>query len=277
MKIARIIDTQGNTRLGIPQNDGQDNDTVQILQGNILFGLEPTDEIAEVRHWLSPVEPADIYCIGLNYKGHAAEIDMKEPEYPVVFMKPSTALQHPGMPVYNPAACEHGPELDYEGELAVIIGRTCRNVPVDEALDYVLGYTCGNDISARKWQMHAGGGQWVRGKSFDTFCPLGPVLVTPEDLPDPQNLRIRTRVNGETLQDGRTGDMIFSVAEIIRFLSRDTSLRPGTAILTGTPAGVGFTRNPPVWLEDGDEIEVEIEGIGTLRNPVEKLAADERR
>jgi len=162
--------------------------------------------------------------------------------------------------------------VDYEGELAVIIGRACRNVATDAALDHVLGYTCANDVSARRWQMHAGAGQWIRGKSFDTFCPLGPALVTADEIPDPQALGLRTTVNGQVMQDHTTGDMIFPVAELISFLSRDTTLLPGTVILSGTPQGVGFARKPPVWLQPGDEVTVEIEGVGRLTNPV--IAAD---
>lgn len=264
MKIARIIDTEGNVQLGIPV----DKSTINVLQGNILFGMTPTEKTAQVQRWLSPIEPADIYCIGLNYRAHANETGAKIPSQPVVFMKPSTATHHPHAPILIPKACEHGPEVDYEAELAVVIGRTAKDVTVEDALDYVLGYCCGNDISARRWQKHGGGGQWVRGKSFDTFAPLGPVLVTADEIPDPQNLAIRSVLNGTEMQSSNTSDMIFSVAELIAFLSRDTTLRPGTVILTGTPEGVGFARSPQVFLKDGDEIQIEIEGIGELSNPV---------
>ena len=131
-----------------------------------------------------------------------------------------------------------------------------------------MGYTCANDVSARKWQLNAGGGQWIRGKGFDTFCPLGPVLVTADEIADPQDLGIKTILNGQTMQDHTTGDMIFSVAEIISFLSQDTTLLPGTVILTGTPQGVGFARQPPIWLKSGDEVTIELEGIGQLNNSV---------
>jgi 2-keto-4-pentenoate hydratase/2-oxohepta-3-ene-1,7-dioic acid hydratase in catechol pathway len=158
--------------------------------------------------------------------------------------------------------------VDYEAELAVVIGKQAKNVPVAAALEAVLGYTAANDISARRWQKHGGGGQWVRGKSFDTFCPLGPVLVTADEIPDPQALTIGCELNGQQLQCGFTGDMIFSVAELISRLSRDTTLLPGTLILTGTPSGVGFTRNPPVFLSPGDRVRVSIEGIGILENRI---------
>jgi len=158
--------------------------------------------------------------------------------------------------------------VDYEAELAVVIGRTARNVPQQEALDYVLGYTCANDVSARRWQKRGGGGQWVKGKSFDSFCPLGPVIVTSDEIGDPQALGLRSILNGSVMQDGNTSDMIFPVARLIHLLSQDTTLLPGTVILTGTPSGVGFTRTPPVFLAPGDEIVVEIENIGRLLNPV---------
>jgi len=160
--------------------------------------------------------------------------------------------------------------VDYEGELAVVIGRTCRNVPRSEALEVVLGYACANDVSARDWQkqQRLGGGQWCRGKSFDSFAPLGPCLVSATAIPDPQALGLQTRLNGETVQAASTADMIFPVAEIIEFLSASTTLLAGTVILTGTPSGVGMAADPPRWLRSGDTVEVEIEGIGVLRNAV---------
>ena len=265
MRIARCIDTDGHTHWVEPLSDNH----AIVCRGHSIFdGLRSGDQEIEVANWLAPVAPPDIYGIGLNYRAHAAETGARLPENPVMFMKPSTALQHPGAAIALPRACDHGPEVDYEAELAVIIGKTAHNVEVAQALDYVLGYTCANDVSARRWQKHAGGGQWVRGKSFDTFCPLGPVLVSAEEIPDPQALPIRSVLNGRTMQSSNTADMIFSVAELIAFISRDTTLLPGTVILTGTPEGVGFARQPPVFLADGDTIEVTIEGIGTLSNPV---------
>lgn len=246
-----------------------DDGSAQVLAGSLWDGsLTETGETARVERLLAPIEPCNIFCIGLNYRAHAAETGAPIPEHPVVFMKPTTAVCGPGDPIRLPRACEHGPEVDYEAELAVVIGRTARDVPAERALDYVLGYSCACDVSARRWQKHAGGGQWIRGKSFDSFCPLGPVLVTADALPDPQNLTLGCRVNGVQLQQGSTADMIFSVAELIAFLSRDTSLLPGTLILTGTPPGVGFARTPPVFLADGDQVEVAIDGIGLLENPV---------
>ena len=158
--------------------------------------------------------------------------------------------------------------VDYECELAVVIGRDCKNVSASKAIDYVAGYTCANDVSVRDWQKSAGGGQWCRGKTLDTFCPLGPYLVTPDEIPDPQNLKIRTLLNGEAVQNWSTNDMIFTVAQIIEFLSGSTTLPAGTVILTGTPHGVGMASTNPRWLQPGDQVTIEIEKIGSLTNPV---------
>jgi 2-keto-4-pentenoate hydratase/2-oxohepta-3-ene-1,7-dioic acid hydratase in catechol pathway len=212
--------------------------------------------------------PANIFCIGLNYRKHAEETGAELPVHPVVFMKPTTAAIGPGEAIRIPAACEHGPEVDYECELAVVIGRPGRNIPEADALRHVKGFTCANDVSARRWQKNGGGGQWVRGKSFDTFCPLGPQLVALDQIGDPQNLRITTTLNGRVMQDSNTCDMIFAVPRLIAFLSRDTTLLENTVILTGTPSGVGVARSPQVFLKPGDEVTVEIEKIGRLTNPV---------
>ena len=158
--------------------------------------------------------------------------------------------------------------MDYECELAVVIGKAAKNVSKEKALDYVLGYTCANDVSARDWQRTFGGSQWCRGKTFDTFCPLGPVLVTADEIPNPNQLAIKTILNGKTMQDLNTNDMIFDVPTLISFLSGSTTLLPGTVILTGTPQGVGMAMNPPVWLKSGDVVTIEIEKIGSLTNPV---------
>lgn len=264
MKIARFRARNGAVQYGIPV----DESTARLLEGNLYGDLKETNDRLPVNKWLSPVAPVNIFCIGLNYRAHAEETGAAIPNQPVIFMKPTTAVAGPGDPIPLPACCEQGPEVDYEAELVVVIGRTAKNVPMERALEHVLGYTCANDVSARRWQKHGGGGQWVRGKSFDSFCPLGPVLVTADEIPDPQDLGVRCLLNGEAMQDGHTGDMIFTVAELIASLSRDTTLLPGTLILTGTPPGVGFARNPPVFLAHGDSVRVEIEGIGTLENPV---------
>jgi 2-keto-4-pentenoate hydratase/2-oxohepta-3-ene-1,7-dioic acid hydratase in catechol pathway len=176
-------------------------------------------------------------------------------------------VQNPGDPVMLPRRLK-SEQVDYECELAVVIGKRAKNVSREQALEYVLGYTCGNDISARDWQKDFGGSQWCRGKTFDTFCPLGPCLVTTDEIPNPNALAIRTVLNGEVMQDWNTDDMIFDVPTLIEFLSGSTTLLPGTVILTGTPHGVGMARKPPVWLKNGDLLRVEIEMIGTLENPV---------
>lgn len=264
MKIIRFIDPQGTECLGTPTEDGHAN----LLTGNPLEPGEYTSEIRRIETALPPLAVPNLFCIGLNYKAHAKEAGMDLPAHPPLFMKPTTTLSSHNSPIVIPAACDRGDEVDYEAELAVIIGKTARDVSVESALDHVGGYSCANDVSARKWQMHAGAGQWIRGKSFDGFCPLGPVMVTADEIPDPQTLAVRCMLNGEVMQDGHTSDMVFSVAEIIAFLSRDTTLLPGTVILTGTPPGVGFARKPPVYLKPGDHVEVEIEGIGKLSNPV---------
>jgi 2-keto-4-pentenoate hydratase/2-oxohepta-3-ene-1,7-dioic acid hydratase in catechol pathway len=268
MRIIRFEDNSGFVHYGRDGGDGQ----VEVLRGEPFSGLRASGEQAEVQRLLAPIEPVNIFCIGLNYRAHAAETGAPIPDQPVIFMKPTTAVTGPGAPILLPAACEHGPEVDYEAELAVVIGRNTRDVSADRALEHVLGYTCACDVSARRWQKHGGGGQWIRGKSFDSFCPLGPTLVTADEIPDPQALALRCVINGEVLQQGSTSDMIFSVAELIAFLSRDTTLAPGTLILTGTPPGVGFARKPPVFLAAGDRVQVEIDGIGVLENPVADAA-----
>jgi len=262
-RLIRFLDATGAIRHGEPVDDTLSE--AAVFAGDPLSGLTRTAEVLPVAKLLAPVNPPNILCIGLNYRRHAEESGMALPERPLLFLKPTSTLAHPGDPIIHPAATS---ELDYECELAVVIGRTAKNVSEDQALDHVLGYTCANDVSARDWQLRYDK-QWARGKSFDTFCPLGPVLVTPAVLPDPNRLRIRTRVNGETLQDSNTADMIFNVRQIIASLSANFTLQPGTVILTGTPEGVGMGRKPPRWLVPGDVCEIEIEGIGLLKNHVQ--------
>jgi len=269
MRIARFQDAAGAVHYGIPGDEGgRDQGYAFRLAGDLYAGLSETGERIAVNTWLSPLVPVNIFGIGLNYRAHAQETGAQIPECPILFMKPTTAVSGPGDPIVLPASCTHGPEVDFEAELAVVIGRTAKDVSEAQALDHVFGYTCANDVSARRWQKHGGAGQWVRGKSFDGFCPLGPVLVTADEIPDPQALDVRCLRDGETMQTGHTSDMIFSVAQLIAHLSRDTTLLPGTLILTGTPPGVGFARTPPVFLADGDQVRVEIEHIGGLDNPV---------
>ena len=264
MRILRFNDDAGDIRYGQDLQDGH----ATLLQGDPFLGVFSTGVRVPVCKILAPIHPVAIFGIGLNYRKHAEETGQEIPRYPVVFMKNPASLNHPGDPIHLPACSLKGPETDWEVELAVVIGRTTKDIDVSHALECVAGYTVGNDVSARRWQKHAGGGQWVRGKSFDTFCPLGPVLVTPDEIPDPQNLPLRLVLNGEVMQSSNTADMIFPVAELIAELSRDTTLLAGTVILTGTPSGVGFARNPPQFLQAGDVVEAIIDGIGTLRNPV---------
>ncbi len=209
--------------------------------------------------------PSKVVCVGLNYRDHAAEAGLEAPDQPILFAKWNNTLIGPGDEILIPREGR----TDYEAELAVVIGRRAQGVTPEEALDYVEGYLCANDITARDHQFDDG--QWVRGKSLDTFCPVGPAVVPRDQIPDPQNLRIRLWLNGELLQDSSTAHMIFSIAEIISFVSRTATLEPGDLILTGTPAGVGVYRNPPIGLKDGDELSVEIENIGVLTNPVRTL------
>ncbi len=217
---------------------------------------------------MPPTRPPAILAIGRNYAEHAAEMGSVAPDRPLVFMKNPASVIGDGEAIVIPSICrEHGPQVDFEGELAVIIDRDCRNVLASDALEFVRGYACANDVSARWWQKEGSGGQFCRGKSFDTFCPLGAVVPAAE-LGDPQSLAIRTRVNGRLMQESNTALMLFPVATLVAELSRGMTLLAGTVILTGTPAGVGAARNPPVFLGHGDLVEVEIERLGTLRNPV---------
>jgi len=263
MKILRCLDAAGAPHLAVIDQEG----VARRISGHIFSRWTATSEIVEVAKILPPVVPAQILCIGLNYRRHAMETGAKIPTHPVLFIKNIASVLSPGDAIQLPTHLASA-QVDYECELAVVIGRECKNVGRAEALDYVLGYTCANDVSAREWQKNFGGSQWCRGKSFDTFCPLGPWLVTPEEIPNPNALGIRTFVNGETLQESNTSDMIFDVPALIEFLSGSTTLPAGTVILTGTPSGVGMARNPPRWLQAGDEVTIEIDGIGRLTNPV---------
>jgi len=276
MRILRYRDRQGACRYAQLHDDGRCESLLgQLFGPDGQPGLRPSGQEAEVAQLLAPLEPMAILGIGINYRRHAAEFGSVIPTRPVLFMKSPAALQHPGAPIELPTALA-SEAVDYEGELAVLIGRRCKNVGVDEALAAVLGYTCANDVSARDWQKRPelGGGQWCRGKSFDTFAPLGPVLTIAAAIPDPNALAIRTELNGVRVQDGHTSDMIFRVAELIAFLSGSSTLLPGTVILTGTPEGVGMAANPPRWLKPGDRVSITIEAIGTLSNPVVAEGAD---
>lgn len=219
-----------------------------------------------------PLPIRHIIGIGRNYAEHAKEQAAAVPTRPMIFTKNPASACLDGDDIVIPAVCRDpqfgGDQTDFEAELCVIIGRHARDVAPELATTYIAGYCCANDVSARWWQKEGSGGQFCRGKSFDTFCPMGPRVVPPSELRDPQNLRIACRVNGATMQDSTTAEMIFPVATLISDLSRGTTLLPGTAILTGTPSGVGMARKPPVWLKHGDTVEVEIQGIGVLKNRV---------
>jgi 2-keto-4-pentenoate hydratase/2-oxohepta-3-ene-1,7-dioic acid hydratase in catechol pathway len=230
-----------------------------------LANSSPVDEV----HWIEDLrlgppipDPEKIICLGLNYRSHAEEIGFKLPEYPILFAKYRNALNGPTSPITLPDLSE---EIDYEGELAVVIRKQCKHVPAEKALEYVAGYMALNDVSARDLQFRTD--QWLSGKALDTFAPCGPILVIGE-ISDPQNLDITTRINGQVMQQGNTRNMIFSVADSIAYISQLMTLEPGDIISTGTPEGVGFQRKPPIFLKPGDTVEVSVEKIGSLKNPV---------
>ncbi|MDB5325943.1 MAG: 5-oxopent-3-ene,2,5-tricarboxylate decarboxylase [Phycisphaerales bacterium] len=260
MKIGRIA-LNGKTVHAKLLGDG----TAARIEGDLLGDWRVTDEILPADRLLSPLVPTDILCIGLNYRAHAAESGSAVPPTPMLFIKASSSLNHPGGDIVLP---RNSTMVDYEAELCVVIGKTARHVPREKALDYVLGYTCANDVSARDWQRDKalGGGQFARGKSFDSFCPIGPWIVTRDEIPDPNALRVRCILNEQVVQDSTTADMIYDVPALIASLSETMTLRPGSLILTGTPSGVGMGRTPPLWLKAGDRISVELEKIGRLDN-----------
>ena len=266
MKIIRFLSEAGKVFYGVP--DPGDWKQARIIDGNIYERFEVREKQVKINKLLPPVPAPNILALGLNYRSHADETNIRYPDTPILFLKSTNTLIGAGSPIILPrTGSDH---VDYEGELAVIIKRTVKNISVHQAWDAILGYTCGNDISARDWQFERQKGQWARGKSFDTFCPLGPFLVTKDEIPDPGRLKVRTLLNGKVMQDSSTANMIFDVPTIVSNLSQSMTLYPGTVILTGTPEGVGFTRQPPVFLKEGDTITVSIERIGELTNPVEQ-------
>jgi len=212
--------------------------------------------------------PGKVLCIGLNYRDHAEESNMPIPTEPVCFNKFSTAVIGPEATVEIPAVCQ---QVDYEAELVAVIGHPGRNISREEAFSYVAGYAVGNDVSARDWQIGRPGGQWLLGKTPDTFAPIGPYLVTADEIPNPHDLKIALRLNGETVQDSTTREFIFGIDEIIAHVSQLCTLEPGDLIFTGTPPGVGMARKPPLFLKEGDRTEVEIEGLGVLKNRIKQL------
>ncbi|HKL76050.1 MAG TPA: fumarylacetoacetate hydrolase family protein [Halanaerobiales bacterium] len=260
MKIARYL-YENEINYGVVKKD-----KIKKISGNIFsnFQIDNSFINKEEVEFLSPVIPPNIIAIGLNYKKHAEESGSKLPEKPLIFLKATTSLAGNNDLIKLPKMAPN--EVDFEAEMAVIIGEKAKDIEPDQALDYVLGFSCANDVSARDCQKKIDK-QWARGKSFDTFCPLGPVIET--EL-NPQNLKIQSILNGEIMQSSNTADMIFSVKEIVSYLSKNMTLLPGTVILTGTPEGVGFAREEPVFLKEGDEIEIKIENIGNLKNEVVK-------
>lgn len=266
MKIIRFISGQGEMLCGAYSSDH--SGSAIIMEGDIFGDYTLTKKQATVEKLLPPIVPVNILAMGINYKKHGDETAMSYPDQPILFIKATSSLTGPVSPIILPTA---GPALvDYEAELAVVIGKTAKNIRSDEAMDYIFGYTCANDVSARDWQLEKQKGQWARGKSFDTFCPLGPWIVTKDEIGNPDDLAIRAILNGRVVQESRTSEMIFDIRTIVSNLSRSMTLLPGTVILTGTPDGVGFTCQPPLFLKDGDIINVEIEKIGTLSNRVMK-------
>ncbi len=258
MKLVRFKDKTGRIENGILEQN-----TILKVQGSFLGEWARTNETVNVSDitLLAPIVPSSMLALGRNYKAHAEEGNDDIPTAPALFIKAVSTLNDPFSPIVLPKMAPN--EVDYEAELAVVIKKSARHVSEKEALDYVLGYTCANDVSARDCQRNDV--QWARGKSFDTFAPMGPWIET--EL-DPGNCKICCRVNGRLLQNANTSLMIFNVPYVISYLSQCMTLLPGTVILTGTPAGCGFAQKPPLWLKAGDTVEVEIEGIGIIKNPV---------
>ncbi len=268
MKIAQFYEESGRLRLGVLAGDlllpvELEGDLIDfITRAPESYPLGEGIAVTEVK--FAPVisRPTKIIALGLNYKDHARESKGQIPKVPLIFAKfPNSLIGHNDRIRWDASVTT---KVDYEAELAVIIGKTAKNVNEPEALDFVFGYTCANDVSARDLQF--GDGQWVRGKSLDTFCPLGPWAVTRDELGDGSGLAIRCKLNGNVMQESNTSMMIFPVAKVVSFLSRHFTLFPGDLILTGTPSGVGAFRDPSVYLKHGDMIEVEIEGVGVLKN-----------
>lgn len=294
MRICRFESTDGRAYTGRMIDDR----SAQPLEGECFGDHRYADQALAITRLLAPVEPPNIFAIGRNYRAHAEELGNVAPEQPLIFMKPTTSVIGPDEPIVLPASAPG--EVDFEAELVIVIGRTARRVSVDEARSYVFGYTCANDVSARDCQRHDK--QWARAKGFDTFCPLGPWIVREpavdaraigdpttrsdqaaraatqpsdgappaarETAFNPDRCVVLSRLNGQVMQNSNTGFMIHSCAQLVSYLSHQFTLRPGTLILTGTPEGVGMGRKPPVFLKAGDTIEVEIAGIGAIRNRV---------
>jgi 2-keto-4-pentenoate hydratase/2-oxohepta-3-ene-1,7-dioic acid hydratase in catechol pathway len=266
MRLARVSSGGDGAQARLAVQDGERFRPLDVDMASVLAGVapDPDGEVVTDPTLHAPVEPSKIVCIGLNYMDHIRESGLEVPQVPLVFAKFPSSLAGPADPIRIPADLTH--RVDWEVELAVVIGRRARHVAPEEALDHVFGYTVANDVSARDLQFSDG--QWVRAKSIDTFCPVGPVVVTADEVGDPQALRLTTRVNGELVQDATTDLMVFDVATLISFCSRAFTLEPGDLLLTGTPWGCGEFMEPKRSLSAGDVVECAIDGIGVLRNPV---------
>ncbi|KAI9488570.1 fumarylacetoacetate hydrolase family protein [Zychaea mexicana] len=274
--LIRFEDEHGNVRYGQPILSGSQLTVADVsggqlkaylIEGDVFGTHRVTSTVLSVKKVLAPILPPFYRGIGLNYRRHAEITKAKTPQNPIVFIKPPRTTAGPLDPIIIPTICQDG-QTDYEAELAVVIGKPCKDVSKEEALNYVAGYTACNDVSARKWQTQLCGGQWCFGKGFDSFNPIGPMIVSSKVMTDPNNVRLGTKINGKVLQDWNTSDMIFDVASIVSFLSQGSTLMPGEIICTGTPHGVGSILSPQVWLKDKDVCEIFVDGIGSLVNPV---------
>ena len=264
MKIIRFLDADGATRLGAVDAEVTTSappQTARLIEGSLLGSHRVTDEAATVTKLLYPIEPAMILGIGANYRAIFESSGRPMPEYPIVFFKLANALQNPGDPIVLPRTVLRADEVKYEGELCVVIGKGGKNILASQAMDHVLGYTIANDVSGSDWQRERVGMQWAKGKGFDTFCPLGPAIVTADEIADPADLRVVTRVDGKVEQDESVAGMVFAVSELIEFLSAAHTIADGSIILTGTPPGARFVK-------PGERIDITIDRIGTLSNPV---------
>lgn len=275
-RLVRFIAKDGKTYMGdaiLPRgvDDAGKATHAHVIHGNVFGEHRVTNDRLEIQQLLCPL-PRDavrtVRCLGLNYGQHARELNNPLPQHPVIFYKPLPALSGPFDPIPVSRMAQRTPAVDYECELVVVIGKEAKNVSQAEALGCVFGYCVGNDVSQRDWQLKLGGGQWSLGKMFDGWAPIGPAIIHPSLLPDPQAVRLATWVNGTQVQDASTADMIFGVAETISFLSQGCTLLPGDLIFTGTPQGVGSGRTPPLWLKHGDQVEVWMEQCGTISNKV---------
>ncbi|EGC42514.1 fumarylacetoacetate hydrolase [Histoplasma capsulatum var. duboisii H88] len=275
-RLIRFLSQDGRIYYGDPLLPANTTDisqatTARLISGDIFRSPVLTGTTKPISRLLSPLAQNDISsirCLGLNYAQHAAEASMPIPQYPVLFYKPPAALAGPADDIPIPRIAQECPGVDYECELVIVMGKKCRDVSEKEALEYVLGYAVGNDVSHRGWQLKRGGGQWGIGKGFDGWAPFGPGIVTTEVLGDARDLGIGTKLNGVVVQKSSTRDLIFGVKSAVSWLSKGCTLGPGDLIFTGTPQGVGMGRNPPLWLKHGDMVEVSLEGVGTCQNRV---------